>query len=109
MQSGRPKRTLPERAGPILDALTDVGGLELSSRFASVKKGDLALSAERVFAGAYITEVRVLEGSKAENLSLREIEDRLADTDAQIIGIVQKDVRLIAANRAPSGGCCSCN
>jgi ParB family chromosome partitioning protein len=45
----------------ILDALTDVGGLELSSRFASVKKGDLAMSAERIFAGTYITEVEVRE------------------------------------------------
>jgi len=45
----------------ILDALTDVGGLELSSRFASVKKSDLAMSAERVFAGTYITEVEVRE------------------------------------------------
>lgn len=45
----------------ILNALTDVGGLELSSRFASVKKSDLAMSAERVFAGTYITEVEVRE------------------------------------------------
>ena len=49
----------------ILDSLTDVGGLELSSRFASVKKGDLALSAERVFAGTYITEVEVREKALA--------------------------------------------
>ena len=49
----------------ILDALTDVGGLELSSRFASVKKGDLAMSAERVFAGTYITEVEVRERALA--------------------------------------------
>jgi ParB family chromosome partitioning protein len=49
----------------ILDALTDVGGLELSSRFASVKKGDLAMSAERVFAGTYITEVEIREKSLA--------------------------------------------
>ena len=49
----------------ILDALTDVGGLELSSRFASVKKGDLARSAERVFAGTYITEVEVREKALA--------------------------------------------
>ena len=48
--------------------------------------------------GAYITEVRVIKGSKAEGLSLREIETELADIDAQIIGIVQKKVRLIAAN-----------
>jgi len=45
----------------ILDALTAVGGTDLSSRFASVKKGDLAMSAERVFAGTYITEVEVRE------------------------------------------------
>ena len=49
----------------ILDALTDVGGLELSSRFAAVKKGDLAMSAERVFAGTYITEVEVREKAMA--------------------------------------------
>ncbi len=48
--------------------------------------------------GAYITEVRVLEGSKAAGMSLREIEAELGDIDAQIIGIVQKEVRLIAAN-----------
>jgi ParB family chromosome partitioning protein len=43
----------------ILDALTAVGGPDLSARFASVKKADLAASAERVFAGAYITEAEV--------------------------------------------------
>ena len=45
---------VPKRV--ILDALGDVGGPELSGRFASVKKGDLAASAERVFAGTYITD-----------------------------------------------------
>jgi len=49
----------------ILDALSDVGGPDLSSRFASVKKGDLAMSAERVFAGTYITEVEVRERALA--------------------------------------------
>jgi ParB family chromosome partitioning protein len=49
----------------ILDALTDVGGTDLSARFASVKKGDLAMSAERVFAGTYITEVEVRERALA--------------------------------------------
>ncbi|MDP3084848.1 MAG: SLC13 family permease [Rubrivivax sp.] len=48
--------------------------------------------------GAYITEVRVQQGSKAHGMLLREIEAALADIDAQIIGIVQKKVRLIAAN-----------
>ena len=49
----------------ILDALTDVGGTELSSRFASLKKVDLAASAERVFAGTYITEAEVRERALA--------------------------------------------
>lgn len=49
----------------ILDALSDVGGPELASRFASVKKGDLAMSAERVFGGTYITEVDVRERALA--------------------------------------------
>jgi ParB family chromosome partitioning protein len=49
----------------ILDALGDVGGPELSSRFASVKKRDLAMSAERVFAGATITEVEVRDRALA--------------------------------------------
>ena len=49
----------------ILDALADVGGTELSSRFASVKKGDLAASAERVFAGTYITEPEVRDRALA--------------------------------------------
>jgi len=49
----------------ILDALTDVGGAELSARFSSVKKADLAASAERVFSGAYITEVEIRERALA--------------------------------------------
>lgn len=49
----------------ILDALSAVGGPDLASRFASVKKGDLAMSAERVFAGNYITEVEVRERALA--------------------------------------------
>jgi di/tricarboxylate transporter len=48
--------------------------------------------------GAYITEVRVLDDSKAAGKRLREIETTLADVDAQIIGVVQNSVRLIAAN-----------
>jgi len=50
--------------------------------------------------GAYITEVRVVEGSHSEGLSLREIETELNEVDAQIIGLVQTKVRLIAANPA---------
>lgn len=49
----------------ILDALSAVGGPDLASRFTSVKKGDLAMSAERVFAGTYITEVEVRDRALA--------------------------------------------
>lgn len=48
--------------------------------------------------GAYITEGRVSEGSDTVGKSLRKIEDELADSDAQIIGIVQQEVRIIAAS-----------
>ena len=45
----------------ILEALGEVGGPALASRFASSKKGELAASAERVFAGAFIAEPEVKE------------------------------------------------
>lgn len=48
--------------------------------------------------GAYITEVRVEKDSKANGLALHEIEAELKDIDAQIIGIVQHEVEIIAAN-----------
>jgi len=49
----------------ILDALHDIGGISLSSRFASAKKSELAASAERVFAGNFITEVDVKDRALA--------------------------------------------
>ena len=49
----------------ILDALHDVGGISLSSRFASAKKSELAASAERVFSGNFITEVDVKDRALA--------------------------------------------
>jgi ParB family chromosome partitioning protein len=49
----------------ILDALADVGGPELSGRFASVKKAELATSAERVFSGTYIAEADVRDRALA--------------------------------------------
>jgi len=45
----------------ILDALTDVGGEGLSARYGSVRKGELAASAEQVFAGTAIIEAEVRE------------------------------------------------
>ena len=49
----------------ILDALAHVGGPELSVRYASAKKADLATSAERIFAGATIAEAQERERALA--------------------------------------------
>ncbi len=48
--------------------------------------------------GAYITEARVPEASKVVGMSLREIEAELAESDAQIVGLVHRDIRLTAPN-----------
>ena len=48
--------------------------------------------------GAYITEVRVNSKSKVAGKSILQIERESAEIDAQIIGLVRKDIRLIAAN-----------
>jgi di/tricarboxylate transporter len=45
-------------------------------------------------AGAYITEARVPEKSKAAGLTLRGVEDALAEADTQVIGLIRGDVRL---------------
>lgn len=49
----------------ILGALGEVGGPELAARYASVKKADLAASAERIFAGTTIAEVAERERALA--------------------------------------------
>jgi ParB family chromosome partitioning protein len=54
---------VPKQA--ILAALGEVGGSELAARYASVKKADLAASAERIFAGVMIAEVEVRERALA--------------------------------------------
>ncbi len=46
--------------------------------------------------GSYITEARVPEDSKAAGMSLREIEATIDKADAQIIGMVHRDVRITA-------------
>jgi len=46
--------------------------------------------------GAYVTEVRVVPDSKAAGLFLREIESRLDEAGAQIIGLVRNEVRMTA-------------
>jgi di/tricarboxylate transporter len=48
--------------------------------------------------GSYLSEVRIVSGSKAENKSLREVEQLLDEADAQIIGMIRRDVRISAPN-----------
>lgn len=46
--------------------------------------------------GTYLTEVRVVSGSKAINKTLREVEVILEKSDAQIVGLVRGEMRVIA-------------
>lgn len=48
--------------------------------------------------GTYLSEVRIVSGSKAENKSLREVEQLLDEADAQIIGMIRHEVRISAPN-----------
>lgn len=68
----------------IRDALAEVGGPTLASRFASSKKGELAASAERIFAGNFITEAEVKEAA------LRWLPAPMQFTSAQPTGDAEK-------------------
>jgi di/tricarboxylate transporter len=46
--------------------------------------------------GAYLTEARVPDDSRSAGMTLREIEQLLDETDAQVIGLVRNDVRVTA-------------
>jgi len=46
--------------------------------------------------GAYLTEARVSDDSRSAGMTLREIEQLLDETDAQVIGLVRNDVRVTA-------------
>jgi di/tricarboxylate transporter len=48
--------------------------------------------------GAYLSEVRIEAGSKAENMSLLEVEKLLDEADAQIVGMVRNEFRIAAPN-----------
>jgi di/tricarboxylate transporter len=48
--------------------------------------------------GAYLTEARVPEGSKADGQTLREIDKALEQVDAQVIGFIRNEVRVDAPN-----------
>ncbi len=46
----------------------------------------------------YLSEVRIVEGSKAENRRLREAEQMLDEADAQIVSMIRQDVHISAPN-----------
>lgn len=50
--------------------------------------------------GAYLTEVRVPDDSKAVGLTLRGFETELRDSNAQVVGLLRNEVRMMA----PHGG-----
>lgn len=52
--------------------------------------------AEGFETGAYLTEARVTEKSKASGMSLREIDEALEEADAQVIGLVRDEMRIPA-------------
>jgi di/tricarboxylate transporter len=51
-------------------------------------------------AGAYMAEARVADGAKAVGMSLAEIEDKLEAADAQVLGLIRREVRLRAPRRS---------
>lgn len=59
-----------------------------------------ASGAEGFETGTYLTEVRVPEGSKAVDMTLRQFESEIEDSEAQIVGLVRNEVRMTA----PHGG-----
>ncbi|MCE9686916.1 SLC13 family permease [Shewanella sp. AS16] len=46
--------------------------------------------------GTYLSEVRIVEGSKAEKMSLQDAERLLDEADAQIVALVRREVRISA-------------
>ena len=49
---------------------------------------------------AYLTEARVVKGSKAAGMTLRELESSLDEAGAQVVGLVRNEVRLTAPHSA---------
>ena len=54
---------------------------------------------DRFNTGAYFTEARVPEGSKAAGMTLKEIEAVLEDADAQVVGLIRGEQRMPAPSR----------
>ncbi len=75
-------------------ALAGVGFVSLIGwRLVPARQGAGAGSFE---IGGYLTEVRVLASSKADGMSLHRIETELAAADAQVVGVVHKELAVPA-------------
>lgn len=75
-------------------ALTGLAFLTLVGwRFVPVRE---RTDAESFEIGAYLTEARVPDGAKAAGMTLREVENALAEADAQVVGLIRDEVRLPA-------------
>ncbi|MDB5687264.1 MAG: chromosome partitioning protein ParB family, partial [Rhizorhabdus sp.] len=82
----------------ILGLLEDVGGAELRHRYAASKKHDLALSAERLFAGQTIVEADI------KDRLLTWLPDAMLLAPGSTIAVVDRDVDHPADGVAPTEG-----
>ncbi|MBC05117.1 SLC13 family permease [Thalassospira sp.] len=55
--------------------------------------------AEGFETGSYLTEARITEGSKATGMLLRDINEELEKSDAQIIGLIRNETRIPAPSQ----------
>lgn len=78
-------------------AAAGVALVVLTSRFLVPAKR--ASGEDEFSTGAYMTEARVGEKSRAAGLTLRQVEDLFGDADAQVLAIVRRDVRITAPHR----------
>ena len=62
-------------------------------RLVPTRKG---AGSEEFDAGAYLTEARVPKKAKAAGMSLGDIEEKLQEADAQVVGLIRNEVRVIA-------------
>ncbi|MBS4010310.1 MAG: anion permease [Roseovarius sp.] len=85
---------------PIGVAVAVVGVLAITLIGWRIVPSRKAAGASEFDAGAYMTEVRVGEKSKAIGLTLRAFEREVESSDAQVVALVRNDVRLLA----PHGG-----
>lgn len=69
-------------------AFIAIGGL----RLVPTRDGGSAL---RFATGAYLSEARVPEGSRAAGMTLREVELELDEADAKVVGLVRGEVRML--------------